>query len=93
MKTIDPKNTRIDLRVANSQKKLLMYAAVLGKMKLSTFVLNSARKEAERVLANKIYFFLPEKRWNAFCSALDRPAREIPRLKQLLLKPSVFDEK
>lgn len=86
------KDDRIDLRVEDSQKEFLVYAASLRKLKLSAFVLASALKEAEEVVADKVYFSLPEKQWNTFCAALDKPAREIPKLRKLFAGPNVFDK-
>lgn len=83
MQTTTQKDRRIDIRVKTKQKSLLNYAARILEMKLSTFVLTSALKEAETVVADKAHFSLPKKQWDAFCLALDRPAREIPQLKQL----------
>ena len=91
--TIKQKNDRIDVRVKSSQKNYLIYAASLRDVKLSVFVLDSAMKEAEEVVNQNVYFALPEKQWKAFCAALDRPAHEIPRLKKLFSKPSIFDER
>ncbi len=85
------KDSRIDLRIEVDQKKFLVYAASLRDMKLSSFVVASALKEAEEIVADKISFALPEKKWKAFCAALDRPARTIPKLKKLFTDPSVFD--
>ncbi len=86
------KNTRIDLRVENSQKDFLVYAASMQKKNLSSFVLDCALKEAEEMIANKIQFALPAKQWKEFCTALDRPAREIPKLKKLFKEPDIFNE-
>ena len=77
------KNKRIDLRVANSSKNLLIYAAILRRKKLSAFILDSALKEAEELVASRTNFQLSKQQWEAFCSALDSPAREIPKLKKL----------
>lgn len=85
------KDTRIDLRIENSQKDFLIYAASLRNMKLSTFVIDSALKEAEELVANKVNFPLPAEQWQAFCSALDKPAKEIPKLKNLFKGPNVFN--
>ena len=87
------KNDRIDVRVKTSQKDYLIYAAASQDMKLTTFVLNSAMKEAEEIVSQSAHFALPEKQWRSFCAALDRPAKEIPKLKNLLVKPSIFDER
>ena len=84
------KDTRIDLRVENSQKDFLVYAANLKNMKLSAFVLNSAIKEAEGLVASKTQFALPEAQWKAFSAALDRPARENPKLKKLFKATNIF---
>jgi len=84
------KDTRIDLRIENSQKDFLVYAASLKNMKLSAFVLNSAIKEAEDLLANKTQFTLPEAQWKAFSAALDRPARDNSKLKKLFKAADVF---
>lgn len=89
---ITQKDTRIDLRIENSQKDFLVYAASLKNMKLSAFVLNCAIKEAEDLVANKTQFVLPEAKWKAFCAALDRPARENPKLKKLFKEADIFHE-
>ena len=84
------KDTRIDLRIEGSQKDFLVYAATLKKMKLSAFVLDSAIKEAEELVANKTQFALPEAQWKAFSAALDRPARDNAKLRKLLKLKDVF---
>jgi len=86
------KNDRIDFRVKRSEKDYLVYASTLRNMKLSAFVLDSAMKEAEEIVNQNVHFALPEKQWKAFCAALDRPAKEIPQLKKLFAKQSIFDE-
>lgn len=86
------KDTRIDLRIENSQKEFLIYAASMKNVKLSTFVLDSALREAEGLVANKVHFPLTDHQWKAFRAALDRPAREIPRLKKLFKEPNIFHE-
>ena len=85
------KDTRIDLRIENSKKDFLVYAAALRNKKLSAFVIDSALKEAEELVANKVQFPLTDHQWKIFSSALDRPPREIPKLKRLLKGPNVFD--
>ena len=86
------KDTRIDLRIENSQKDFLVYAASLRRMKLSAFVMDSALKEAEELVANKVNFSLTKHQWTAFASALDRPARKIPKLKKLFKTSNIFNE-
>ena len=86
------KDTRIDLRIENSQQDFLFYAASLKNMKLSAFVLTSAINEAEDLVASKTQFALPEKQWRAFSAALDRPARENSKLKKLFKTFDIFHE-
>ena len=38
-------------------------------------------------------FELDEKQWDSFVTALDKPPRNIPALRELLISPRVFDEK
>ncbi len=89
---IAQKNKRIDFRIENKQKRFLMYVASLRHKKLSAFLLECALKEAEELMANRNHFQLPEQQWQAFCAALDSPAREIPKLKNLFKGPNIFDE-
>ena len=87
---ITQKDTRIDLRIENSKKDFLIYAASMRNIKLSAFVLDSALKEAGDLIASKVHFPLTDRQWKSFCAALDRPARTIPKLKKLFAGPDVF---
>jgi uncharacterized protein (DUF1778 family)/GNAT superfamily N-acetyltransferase len=84
------KDDRIDIRIKHSEKDLLNYAASLRHMKLSAFVLYSAVKAAEETVGEKVHFSLSDKKWKAFCEILDRPAREIPKLKKLFQGTTLF---
>jgi uncharacterized protein (DUF1778 family) len=83
--------TRLNLRVDPTVKALLRSAAKLRKASLTGFILHSSQVAAESVLAEQTRFVLPAAQWRAFNAALDAPAKEIPALRQLLTKPSVFD--
>lgn len=91
-KTKTHKDDRIDLRVKSSQKDFLVYAAALTNMKLSSFILSSAVKNAEELVNEKTHFSLSKSQWNSFSNALDRPARNIAKLKKLFSGKNVFDE-
>jgi hypothetical protein len=41
--------------------------------------------------ADRIAIALSPEDWQAFCAALNAPAREIPELRRLLTEPGVFD--
>ena len=92
MTTLSHKNDRIELRIEAAKKKLLAYAASLRNMNVTGFMLDSAFKEAERIITERANFALSPKQWKKFCEILDRPAREIPRLKKLFSKKTLFDE-
>jgi len=48
---------------------------------------------AAETLAEQTRFVLPADQMLAFYAALDQPAKSIPRLRELLRKPSVFENK
>lgn len=88
----EKKTTRIDVRAKIRQKEYLIYAASLLDMDLTSFVLSSAVKEAEKVISENIEFLLEKEQWDAFCDALDQPPRTIPKLRKLFAKKSIFKE-
>jgi uncharacterized protein (DUF1778 family) len=46
---------------------------------------------AAGTLADRRLFLLDDERWQAFLSALDRPAVDRPALKRLLTEPGLLD--
>jgi len=48
--------------------------------------------EARQVLSELTIFILDPAGWRLFNEVLDRPAMDKPRLRALLMGPSVFDE-
>ena len=84
------KSDRFNIRTTSHEKSLVAQAAHLAKMTTSQFVLQAAVRSAEEVLADQTRFVLAPKEWEAFVEALDRPAREIPALKQAASRPSPF---
>jgi len=40
----------------------------------------------------QVHFLLPPDRWQAFCDALDAPVKDLPALRKLLTKASLFDD-
>ena len=86
------KSERLSLRASAAQRTLLREASQVEGTTVSDFVLRSATRAAEDVLADRRVFGLPDDRWDAFIEVLDRPARELPRLRKLLESPTVLDE-
>ena len=88
----DQKSERIDIRTTSNVKRLLQEAAATANKTVSEFLLDSAITQAEEVLANRRVFFLDEKQWQRFMTALDAPPGPLPRLKKLLREPSLLDK-
>lgn len=80
------------LRVEPGQKDLLEAASSASGSTVSAFVLKAATDAAADVLANRRVFALDEAGWQAFDHALERPARTVPGLAELLETPTVLDE-
>lgn len=87
------KEDRINFRVSAAQKALISRAAALKKTSVTNFIVDTACEAAQEMLAEQRHFELTEEQWNAFCAALDAPPKEIPQLRMLLEKPSVFRER
>jgi uncharacterized protein (DUF1778 family) len=82
---------RLSLRTTSGERSLLMAASQAMGVTLSEFVLSHATRAAEGVLADRRAFALDETAWREFSAALDRPARDVPGLRDLLGRPSVLD--
>lgn len=85
------KTERLGIRVASDQHGLLQMASAAMHTTLSEFVISNATRAAEEVLADRRTFALSEETWSAFRQALDRPAQDIPGLRELLVEPTVLD--
>lgn len=81
---------KLDLRLTPEAKRTLTAAAQSERRSLSDFVLASALGRAEEALSDRRVFHLSPEKWNAFVAALDAPPRDMPRLRALLNRPSVF---
>lgn len=86
------KSQRLSVRLSPRQRCVLETASAVEGTTLTDFVLANATRAAENLLANRRLFLLSDERWVAFESALDEPARELPRLRKLLDSPTVLDE-
>jgi len=72
------RKARIDVRTTSESKELLVQAAALRNTNPSDFILNSARKEAEQVIAAHHVITLSERDSHAFAEALATPAAPGP---------------
>ena len=78
-----PRDRRFQLRATASEEELIKVAADRQSVNITEFIMRSAREKAEQSLADQTRFVLDDKQWKAFMAALDRPAKDKPRLRQL----------
>jgi uncharacterized protein (DUF1778 family) len=88
---VGTKDERINLRIDAEQKSLLEAAAEATHTSVSAFVLSAAATAAVNVLADRRTFMLDEFAWRAFDESLNRPARKVPGLRELMTTPTVLD--
>lgn len=82
---------KLDLRLSAKAKEVIYAAAAAENRSVSEFVVESALARAEETLPDRRYFTLNAEQWEAFIAALDAPPRELPRLRKLFSKPSIFE--
>ena len=78
-----PRDRRFQLRATASEEELIKVAADRQGVTVTEFIMRSARERAEQALAEQTRFVLGDKQWRAFLAALDRPAKDKPRLRRL----------
>ena len=87
------KNRRFQLRATAREERLIKVAAGRQGVNVTDFILSAAREKAEETLADQTRFVLHEKQWKEFMEALDRPAREKPRLRKLFKESHVAERR
>lgn len=80
----------IQIRASAEAKALINRAAQLRGQKLSEFMLESARREAEEAILDQRLFFLDDKSHDAFLAMLDATAKPNAALKKLLARKPVW---
>ena len=80
----------MNLRINREVKSALVRAAALQRIGLTEFMVKSSQAAAEIAMSDRTRFILPPQKWREFNAALDAPARNIPALRKLFSKPSVF---
>jgi len=91
MTTTAARTDRIALRTSKEQKSFLERGASATGQNLTEFVLSSAQEKAEMVLADQNRFVISPKQWDAFVTALDRPATLKENLARLMSERSVLE--
>jgi uncharacterized protein (DUF1778 family) len=86
-----PREARLNLRASTQQGALIRQAALASDKSVTEFILESATRAAEHVLADRRRFELDDADWRAFQTALERPAILKPRLRTLLVESPLFE--
>ncbi len=86
------KEDTIQLRTSGEVKALLNQAAALRGQKLSEFMLEAARREAQQVLLEQRTFLLDPVAHEAFLDVLDHPGKPDPALRARLSRRSVWEK-
>lgn len=85
------KEERLAIRIAPEAKDLLRRAAERQHASLSHFIVDAALERAASLLAEETRWVVPQAMADAFCAALDAPARNIPALTRLFAEKSVLE--
>ncbi len=80
------KDDIIQIRAPAETKAMLNRAAALRGQKLSEFMLDSARRQAEEAILDQRVFFLDAKAHEAFLALLDAPAKANTALRALMAR-------
>ncbi len=87
------KQSRLSIFASAREETLIREAAAVSGRSVTAFVLNSACRTAEQILADWRQFVVDDAAWARFMEALDRPMAVKPRLQELLETPSVLDRR
>ena len=77
---------------ASAETKVLNRAAALRGQKLSEFMLDSARRQAEEAILDQRIFFLDAKAHDKFLALLDSPPKSNKKLKALITRKPAWEE-
>lgn len=86
------RDRRLELRTTAQEREIIDRAVVAADTDLTDFVLTNALIAAQRVLADRDHFALDETALAAWEEINTRPARELPGLRDLMKRPSPFEE-
>jgi uncharacterized protein (DUF1778 family) len=85
------KDDVIQIRASAETKAVLNRAAALRGQKLSEFMLDSARRQAEEAILDQRIFFLDAKAHEKFLALLDSPTRPNRGLKALMARKPAWE--
>ena len=73
---------RMNLRIDAERDRRIRRAAESAGMSVSAFVAAAAAEAADGILADRREFVLDREAWEQFTALLDRPSRDLPRLRE-----------
>ena len=85
------KDDIIQVRTSAETKAILNQAAALKGQKLSEFILDRARKEAESVILDQRAFFLDPETHEEFIRLLDAPAKPSAKLRERMNRKPLWE--
>jgi uncharacterized protein (DUF1778 family) len=86
------KSDRLELRLTPEQKSEIEQAAALSGRSVTDFSVPLLVREAMDVIRIERNLRMSKKSWNAFNEILNRPAKPVNGLTDLLSRPSVFTD-
>jgi uncharacterized protein (DUF1778 family) len=86
-----PKAAQLNIRATSEQKAKLAEAARLQNMNVSQFILSKSLDAAEEVIADQRLIRVSKEEYEWLLNKLEEPPRDLPKIAELLSKPSVFE--
>lgn len=86
------KSERLELRLTRDQKVRIEQAAALSGRTVTDFSVSVLAREADEAIRSERELHLSQESWDAFNEILDRPAKPVGGLADLLRRPSVFSD-
>ena len=84
------RSQRIEVRATPEDRALIDRAVAAAGTTVTAFVLSSVTTAARQVLADRTEFVLPPEAAGAWEAINERPARDLPGLRELMQRPSPF---
>ncbi len=84
------RSQRIEVRATPEDRALIDRAVAAAGTNVTAFVLRSVTTAARQVLADRTEFVLSPEAADAWDAINERPARDLPGLRELMQRPSPF---
>ncbi len=84
------RSARLEVRMTPEDRKLIDDAVAACGTGLTDFVVSNLRMAAHEALADRTVFVLDDEAQRAWEEMNERPARDLPGLRELMSRPSPF---